>query len=114
MHFWQLLNYTLCYLSFIHEVIFSSPSVISFIFRFYLQYEGAVKEDGRGPSVWDKFAHSFGNVAIHYYPLELWKQKRVVCRNKQTLRRFSLMCCPYFETQYAITFLTLVIILQVR
>ncbi|XP_074281037.1 beta-glucosidase 40-like isoform X1 [Silene latifolia] len=26
------------------------------------QYEGAVKEDGRGPSVWDKFAHSFGKV----------------------------------------------------
>ncbi|XP_057531057.1 beta-glucosidase 40 [Amaranthus tricolor] len=26
------------------------------------QYEGAVKEDGRGPSVWDKFAHQFGKV----------------------------------------------------
>ncbi|KAF7124159.1 hypothetical protein RHSIM_Rhsim12G0135400 [Rhododendron simsii] len=26
------------------------------------QYEGAVKEDGRGPTVWDKFAHSFGKV----------------------------------------------------
>ncbi|XP_038707791.1 beta-glucosidase 40 [Tripterygium wilfordii] len=24
------------------------------------QYEGAVKEDGRGPSVWDTFSHSFG------------------------------------------------------
>nr|APR63783.1 hydroxyisourate hydrolase family protein [Populus tomentosa] len=23
------------------------------------QYEGAVKEDGRGPSVWDKFSHTF-------------------------------------------------------
>ncbi|KAK1305666.1 Beta-glucosidase 6 [Acorus calamus] len=26
------------------------------------QYEGAVKEDGRGPTVWDKFSHSFGKV----------------------------------------------------
>ncbi|KAG9152159.1 hypothetical protein Leryth_019717 [Lithospermum erythrorhizon] len=26
------------------------------------QHEGAVKEDGRGPTVWDKFAHSFGKV----------------------------------------------------
>ncbi|PKA50342.1 Beta-glucosidase 6 [Apostasia shenzhenica] len=26
------------------------------------QYEGAVNEDGRGPTVWDKFAHSFGKV----------------------------------------------------
>ncbi|KDP41287.1 hypothetical protein JCGZ_15694 [Jatropha curcas] len=26
------------------------------------QYEGAVKEDGRGPSVWDKFSHSFGKI----------------------------------------------------
>ncbi|KAK9060100.1 hypothetical protein SSX86_020804 [Deinandra increscens subsp. villosa] len=26
------------------------------------QYEGAVKEDGRGPSIWDKFAHTFGKV----------------------------------------------------
>lgn len=26
------------------------------------QYEGAVKEDGRGPTIWDKFSHSFGKV----------------------------------------------------
>ncbi|KAL7590728.1 hypothetical protein Lser_V15G37326 [Lactuca serriola] len=26
------------------------------------QYEGAVKEDGRGPAIWDKFAHTFGKV----------------------------------------------------
>uniref|UniRef100_A0A803RA43 Beta-glucosidase n=1 Tax=Cannabis sativa TaxID=3483 RepID=A0A803RA43_CANSA len=26
------------------------------------QYEGAVKEDGRGPSVWDTFSHKFGNI----------------------------------------------------
>ncbi|XP_057948872.1 beta-glucosidase 40 [Malania oleifera] len=26
------------------------------------QYEGAVKEDGRGPTVWDKFSHTFGKV----------------------------------------------------
>ncbi|XP_047330668.1 beta-glucosidase 40-like [Impatiens glandulifera] len=26
------------------------------------QYEGAVKEDGRGLTVWDKFAHTFGKV----------------------------------------------------
>ncbi|GAU28923.1 hypothetical protein TSUD_59340, partial [Trifolium subterraneum] len=25
-------------------------------------YEGAVKEDGRGPSVWDTFSHTFGKV----------------------------------------------------
>ncbi len=27
------------------------------------QIEGAVAEDGRGPSVWDKFSHSFGRIA---------------------------------------------------
>nr|XP_048318557.1 beta-glucosidase 40 isoform X1 [Ziziphus jujuba var. spinosa] len=27
------------------------------------QYEGAVKEDGRGPSVWDTFSHQFGKIA---------------------------------------------------
>lgn len=26
------------------------------------QYEGAVKEDGRGPTVWDTFSHTFGKV----------------------------------------------------
>ncbi|CAI9096483.1 OLC1v1032644C1 [Oldenlandia corymbosa var. corymbosa] len=26
------------------------------------QYEGAVNTDGRGPTIWDKFAHSFGKV----------------------------------------------------
>ncbi|KAL9271971.1 Beta-glucosidase 6-like protein [Drosera capensis] len=26
------------------------------------QYEGAVKEDGRGPCIWDKFAHTFGKI----------------------------------------------------
>ncbi|XP_061368012.1 beta-glucosidase 40-like [Gastrolobium bilobum] len=26
------------------------------------QYEGAVKEDGRGPSVWDTFSHTFGKI----------------------------------------------------
>ncbi|KAG0460239.1 hypothetical protein HPP92_023367 [Vanilla planifolia] len=26
------------------------------------QYEGAVDEDGRGPTIWDKFAHAFGKV----------------------------------------------------
>ncbi|CAK7326180.1 unnamed protein product, partial [Dovyalis caffra] len=26
------------------------------------QYEGAVKEDGRGPSVWDAFSHTFGKI----------------------------------------------------
>lgn len=27
------------------------------------QYEGAVKEGGRGPSVWDTFSHSFGKIS---------------------------------------------------
>ncbi|KAK7362435.1 hypothetical protein VNO77_04547 [Canavalia gladiata] len=27
------------------------------------KYEGAVKEDGRGPSVWDTFSHTIGNIA---------------------------------------------------
>ncbi|KAM7468481.1 hypothetical protein LguiB_016043 [Lonicera macranthoides] len=27
------------------------------------QYEGAVKEDGRGPTIWDTFAHSFGKIS---------------------------------------------------
>ncbi|KAI4328528.1 hypothetical protein L6164_020876 [Bauhinia variegata] len=26
------------------------------------QYEGAVKEDGRGPSVWDTYSHTFGRI----------------------------------------------------
>ncbi|KAL6842246.1 hypothetical protein ACP4OV_027894 [Aristida adscensionis] len=26
------------------------------------QYEGAVKEDGRGQTIWDKFAHTFGKI----------------------------------------------------
>ncbi|KAJ4842337.1 Beta-glucosidase 40 [Turnera subulata] len=26
------------------------------------QYEGAVKEDGRGPSIWDTFSHTFGKI----------------------------------------------------
>ncbi|KAL5553656.1 hypothetical protein UlMin_041057, partial [Ulmus minor] len=26
------------------------------------QYEGAVKEDGRGPSIWDTFANSSGKI----------------------------------------------------
>uniref|UniRef100_A0ACD5UZL4 Uncharacterized protein n=1 Tax=Avena sativa TaxID=4498 RepID=A0ACD5UZL4_AVESA len=26
------------------------------------QYEGAIKEDGRGPTTWDKFAHTFGKI----------------------------------------------------
>ncbi|KAI7748197.1 hypothetical protein M8C21_002906 [Ambrosia artemisiifolia] len=27
------------------------------------QYEGAVKEDGRGPATWDTFAHTFGKIS---------------------------------------------------
>ncbi|KAK9063641.1 hypothetical protein SSX86_017512 [Deinandra increscens subsp. villosa] len=27
------------------------------------QYEGAVQEDGRGPAIWDKFAHTFGKIS---------------------------------------------------
>ncbi|KAH7857967.1 hypothetical protein Vadar_018413 [Vaccinium darrowii] len=27
------------------------------------QYEGAVKEDGRGPTIWDEFSHTFGKIA---------------------------------------------------
>ncbi|MBA0754643.1 hypothetical protein Gogos_005633, partial [Gossypium gossypioides] len=26
-------------------------------------YEGAVREDGRGPTIWDAFLHTFGNIA---------------------------------------------------
>jgi beta-glucosidase len=26
------------------------------------QYEGAVKEDGRGPTIWDTFSHTFGRI----------------------------------------------------
>ena len=27
-----------------------------------MQYEGAVKEDGRGPTIWDTFSHTFGKI----------------------------------------------------
>ncbi|KAG5522454.1 hypothetical protein RHGRI_034587 [Rhododendron griersonianum] len=43
------------------DCLFSIP-VSHSIFCHILQYEGAVKEDGRGPTVWDKFAHSIGKV----------------------------------------------------
>ncbi|KAJ0039056.1 hypothetical protein Pint_23520 [Pistacia integerrima] len=50
------------------------------------QHEGAVKEDGRGPTVWDKFSHSFGkimdfsnaDVAVdqyHLYPEDIDRMK---------------------------------------
>lgn len=26
------------------------------------QHEGAVKEDGRGPTIWDTFSHTFGKI----------------------------------------------------
>lgn len=32
----------------------------------FCQYEGAVKVDGRGPSTWDIFSHTFGNNFIFY------------------------------------------------
>jgi hypothetical protein len=31
-----------------------------------MQYEGAVKEDGRGPTVWDTFSHTFGKYIYIY------------------------------------------------
>ncbi|XP_009775820.1 beta-glucosidase 40-like isoform X2 [Nicotiana sylvestris] len=31
------------------------------------QYEGAVKEDGSGPTIWDKFAHTFDVALDHYH-----------------------------------------------
>lgn len=27
-----------------------------------VQHEGAVKEDGRGPTIWDTFSHTFGKI----------------------------------------------------
>ncbi|XP_074278118.1 beta-glucosidase 40-like [Silene latifolia] len=41
--------------SFPHGFVFGTASSA-------YQYEGAVKEDGRGPCVWDKYTHSFGKV----------------------------------------------------
>ncbi|KAK2966688.1 hypothetical protein RJ640_007975 [Escallonia rubra] len=51
------------------------------------QYEGAVKEDGRGQTIWDTFAHTFGKVSdfsnadvavdqYHRYKMELGKSIR--------------------------------------
>ena len=37
-----------------------SSLVTSVLFCSVLQYEGAVKEDGRGKTTWDTFAHTFG------------------------------------------------------
>ncbi|XP_051122318.1 beta-glucosidase 6-like [Andrographis paniculata] len=50
------------------------------------QYEGAVKEDGRGQTIWDTFAHSFGKVLdlsnadvatdhYHHYPEDIQLMK---------------------------------------
>lgn len=27
-----------------------------------MQHEGAVKEEGRGPTIWDTFSHAFGKI----------------------------------------------------
>ena len=32
-----------------------------------LQYEGAAKEDGRGPSIWDIFTHKYPGLIFCYY-----------------------------------------------
>ena len=38
-----------------------------------MQYEGAVKEDGRGPTVWDTFSHTFGKYINIYI---FWAQSK--------------------------------------
>ena len=40
-----------------------------------MQYEGAVKEDGRGPTVWDTFSHTFGKY-IYIYIYIFWAQSK--------------------------------------
>ncbi|TVU30720.1 hypothetical protein EJB05_22355 [Eragrostis curvula] len=35
------------------------------------QYEGAVKDDGRGTTIWDKFAHTFGKLKFLFYMVKI-------------------------------------------
>ncbi|KAJ6987642.1 hypothetical protein NC653_020788 [Populus alba x Populus x berolinensis] len=63
------------------------------------QYEGAVKEGGRGPSVWDKFSHTFGKIIdfsnadvavdqFHHFDMEQGKsirQELIITTNSSTL-----------------------------
>ena len=43
-----------------------------------MQYEGAVKEDGRGPTVWDTFSHTFGKYIYFGYKVNLTLLKFLV------------------------------------
>ncbi|XP_052172713.1 beta-glucosidase 40 [Diospyros lotus] len=56
-----LLVFTTCSAQRIHRRSFPDGFVFGTASSAY-QYEGAVKEGGRGLTVWDKFAHSFGKV----------------------------------------------------
>ena len=58
-----------------------SSLVTSVLFWSVLQYEGAVKEDGRGKTTWDTFAHTFGmcfGFSISLYLLQQMIQLRFV------------------------------------
>ncbi|GFP82591.1 beta-glucosidase 40, partial [Phtheirospermum japonicum] len=65
----------------------------------YFQYEGVVKEGGRGLTIWDKFAHSFGKVVdfsnadvannqYHLYPEDVQLMKDM----GMDAYRFSISC----------------------
>lgn len=63
----------------------SIDGFVSILLWFCLQYEGAVKEDGRGPTVWDTFAHTFGNFDKNFWFLWMLKKVNLWIRSKAKL-----------------------------
>jgi hypothetical protein len=68
------------------------------LFCIYMQYEGAVKEDGRGKTIWDKFAHTFGMyddmspALFHSLSLSLSHARISTCCS-------NTICVPHYRVQ---------------